>query len=224
VSEPRGDRADAPDDEPASAKPGDDVFSASDLEPSDDDRARSLRANIERVAAALGALAAGAYAGGTVALGAMAAPSVFAVVPSPLAGDAMGAAFARFDRVALGCAALVLLVEIARTVLALGRARTLGARARRVAGLVFAAGVAYAAFVLTPAIRTLHEGGARRGVGEAGATLQAVHDKATSFGKLNVGLAAVLVLLHVLTLPLGRPEGEDLEEVPGPLPPGPRSE
>lgn len=201
--------------------PGEDVFTADDLAPSEDERASRRRASAERALASLGALAAGFLAGGTVALGAAAAPSVFGVVPPPLAGQAMGAAFLRFDKVALGCALALLAVEIGRALVARGRASGLAARVRRLSALVLAAGVSLVAFVFGPTIQSLHAAGARRGEGEAGLALDAAHRKAELFGKLDVSLAILLVFLHVLTLPTPRSGDEGDEESRAPLPPGP---
>ena len=50
-----------------------------------------------------------------MALGACAAPLVFEMTPAPFSGDAMGAAFARFDQIALGAAVVLLGAEVART-------------------------------------------------------------------------------------------------------------
>ena len=84
--------------------------------------ASRLRAGPDlRLAAAVGALAAGVWVGGMVALGACAAPFVFRMTPAPYSGDAMGAAFARFDQIALG-AAVALLGGGGRAHLRFGRA------------------------------------------------------------------------------------------------------
>ena len=94
------------------------TFSESDLEPSDEDRARRRRDVIERAAATVAVLAAGLVVGGMLALGACAAPAVFELAPAPFSGNAMGAAFARFDRVALGASCGLLAAEVIRTYLA----------------------------------------------------------------------------------------------------------
>jgi uncharacterized membrane protein len=194
-------------------------FSAADLEPSDEERRAQLRAHVERGAAVVAVLAAGVWVGGMIALGACAAPMVFRIAPMPYAADAMGAAFARFDHIALGAAVLLLAAEVARTWAAGQRARTRGARVRRLSAIAMAACAAYMGLTLTPRINGLHRGGAMRHVGEAGEELDAIHKRAELVGKAETGLGALLVVLHVMTLPLRRPE--DDEELDEPAPPGP---
>ncbi len=70
---------------------------------------------IDRVAASVAALAAGARVGGIVALGAWRCPVRLPARPGPFSGDAMSAAFARFDQFALGAAVILLGAEVART-------------------------------------------------------------------------------------------------------------
>jgi hypothetical protein len=164
-------------------------------------------------------LAAGVWVGGMVALGACAAPFVFAMTPPPFNGNAMGAAFARFDQIALGAAALVLGAEVARTWAALRRRRTVSARVRRVAAMLMAGAAAYVAVAITPGINTLHHEGVKRGVGDDGARLERLHARAELVGKLDVVLGIALVGLHVFTLPRGRDDEED-DDAPEPLPPG----
>jgi uncharacterized membrane protein len=197
-------------------------FSASDLEPSDDEKRALVRANIDRVAAAVAVLAAGVWVGGMVALGACAAPAVFQLTPAPHSGNAMGVAFARFDKIALGAAVLVLAAEVARTWAAGGRARLVAARVRRLTAFAAAACAAYIGLALTPQINELHLSGAQRGVGPAGEVLEAVHKRAELVGKVETGLGVALVALHVFTLALRRPEEDDDHGYAEPLPPGPR--
>lgn len=198
-------------------------FSASDLEPSDDDKRAVLRAHVDRVAATVAVLAAGVWVGGMVALGACAAPAVFNLTPAPHSGNAMGVAFARFDKIALGAAVFVLAAEVARTWAAGGRARLVAARIRRFTAFIMAGCAVYIGLVLTPQINDLHRNGAQRGVGPAGATLDAVHKRAELVGKLETGLGVALVALHVFTLSFRRPEDEDDDQDSAePLPPGPR--
>jgi hypothetical protein len=188
-------------------------FSASDLEPSPTER----RELAERVAASIAVLAVGVWVGGMVALGACAAPFVFRLTPAPFSGYAMGAAFARFDRIALAAAALLLAAEVVRTWATLGRARTVAARIRRLAAIVMAGAAAYLALSLTPQIGAMHRAGVHRGVGAEGAALDAIHARAELVGKAEVLLGVVLIGLHVLTLPRRR---DDDEPVTAPLPPG----
>lgn len=199
-----------------------DTFTEADLEPSDDERRAARRQAGDRAAACTAVVAAGVLPGGLVALGACAAPFVFRLTPAPWSGHAMGAAFARWDRIALACVGLVLLAEIVRTYLARRRARRPLARVRRVAALLLAGAVAYQGMVVTPAINALHAGGTERGVGEAGARMEAIHDRASVVGRVQAGLAVLVVVLHVLTLSRPRPEDEDDDEADAPLPPGPQ--
>jgi hypothetical protein len=196
-------------------------FSASDLEPSDDEKRAVVRAHVDRVAAAVAVLAAGVWVGGMVALGACAAPFVFELTPAPHSGNAMGAAFARFDQIALGAAVIILAAEVARTWAAGGRARLVWARVRRVTAFVMAGCAVYLGLALTPQINALHRSGALRHEGPAGEVLDAVHKRAELVGKIETGLGVVLVALHVFTLPLRRPE-DDEQDYAEPLPPGPR--
>jgi len=198
------------------------TFSAADLEPSDKERRAGRRALADRLAAIFAAIAAGFVPGGLVALGACAAPFVFRMTPAPMSGDAMGAAFARFDRIALACAGVVLLAEIVRTYVGGARARTPIARVRRFAAVGLAAAIAYGGMFVSPAILELHRSGVSRSVGEAGSRLEAVHERASALGKVEALLAAALVALHIVTLPRGRPEDEDEDDVAAPLAPGPR--
>jgi hypothetical protein len=197
-----------------------DRFSASDLEPSDEERRDERLALVDRLAAAVGALAAGLWVGGMVALGACAAPFVFQMTPAPFSGDAMGAAFARFDQIALGAAVTLLGAEVVRTYASGARARLPAARIRRVLAVVMAACAAYGGLVLSPHILELHHAGARRGVGPLGEELERTHVRAESVGKLELALGATVVLLHVLTVATRRREEDD--DAVAPLPPGPR--
>lgn len=197
---------------------GEERFSASDLEPSPAERRADRRELAERVAASVAVLAAGGWVGGMVALGACAAPFVFRLTPAPFSGYAMGAAFARFDRIALAAAALLLGAEVVRTWATLGRARSVAARVRRLLAITMAGAAAYLALTLTPQIGALHRAGAQRGVGTDGATLDAIHARAELVGKAEVLLGVVVIGLHVFTLP--RRRDDDDEPVIAPLPPG----
>jgi hypothetical protein len=183
-------------------------FSASDLEPSADEKRAILRDRAERGATVVAVLSLGVWIGGMIALGACAAPFVFSRTPKPFSGDAMGAAFARFDAIALGAAVLLLGAEVVRTWAARKRGRVPVARVRRYG-----------------AINEMHRAGIERHVGEEGAKLEAIHKRAEAVGKAEVTLGMALIALHVLTLGAGRredDEDDDLEApTPGPLPPGP---
>ena len=196
-------------------------FTAADLEPSDDDKRAARRALVDRVAASVAVLVTGVWIGGMIALGACAAPFVFEMTPAPMSGYAMGAAFGRFDQIAIGAAVLLLGAEVARTLVAGRRSRTLAARARRLAAVLMALGAVYTGLRITPRITTLHHEGARRGLGEGGAELERIHRSAELIGKAVTLAGVVVITLHVFTLGLKRPE-EDDDDAPAPLPPGPR--
>ncbi|WP_437732933.1 DUF4149 domain-containing protein [Sorangium sp. So ce1335] len=197
-------------------------FSEADLAPGPEERAAARRFLIDRVAASVAALAAGAWAGGMVALGACAAPFVFRLAPAPFSGDAMSAAFARFDQLALGAAVILLGAEVARTWAAGRRGAGRAARVRRVVAMVMAGCAAYVGLALTPRIAALHRDGVQRGEGELGMELERVHRRAELAGRAEVFLGASLVVLHVFTLGARRPDEDDDDEAAAPLPPGPR--
>ncbi len=196
-------------------------FTAADLEPSDDDKRAARRALVDRVAASIAVLSAGVWIGGMIALGACAAPFVFEMTPAPASGYAMGAAFARFDQIAIGAAVTLLGAEVARTLVAGRRSRSLAARVRRLFAVLMALGAVYTGLKITPRILSLHHDGARRGLGEGGAELERIHHHAELIGK-GITLAGVVVIaLHVFTLGAKRAD-EDDEDALAPLAPGPR--
>jgi hypothetical protein len=202
-------------------------FTEADLEPGPEERRAALRTLVDRAAASVAALVAGAWAGGMIALGVCAAPFVFRLTPAPFSGEAMGAAFARFDQLALGAAVVLLGAEVVRTWAAGRRGRTLAARVRRGLAMLMAAAAAYIGLALTPRINELHRNGARRGMGEQGAELDRIHRRAEMLGRAEVLFGATVVVLHVLTLRTRRPEDEDEEgddDASAPLPPGPRGD
>ncbi|MBK8257810.1 MAG: DUF4149 domain-containing protein [Polyangiaceae bacterium] len=201
---------------------GEERFSASDLEPSADEIAARRRGVIDRVAAAVATLGAGTLFGGLFALGFCAAPMVFRMTPAPFSGNAMGAAFARWDRVAVITAGVVLVCEVVRTWAARGRSRQLWPRIRRIAAVVVAICATYIGTSLSPRILELHEAGARRGDGEKGLELDAVHKRAEMFGKIEAVLAVALVGLHIFTLRTRDDEDDEENDAPAPLAPGPR--
>lgn len=196
------------------------TFSESDLEPSPEERSRLRASLIDRVAATIAALAAGLVAGGMIALGACAAPAVFALAPAPFSGNAMGAAFARFDKVAIAASCVALGAEVARTFLTRRERPRLIARVRRLCAIALAGATTYMATSLSPTINDLHAQGARRGEGELGARLEQTHKSAETIGRVEVVLAALLVGLHIFTVRSFHLE-EPEEDAPAPLPPGP---
>lgn len=196
------------------------TFSEADLEPSDDDRRAIRNDRIDRVAAIFAALSVGIVVGGIFALGACAAPFVFQMTPAPYSGDAMGAAFARFDQIAITLSVVLLAAEVVRTFLAQKLRPTPAVRIRRLAGMLFAGCTAYMGLVLSPSINDLHRNGARRNVGPDGERLEAIHQRASAVGKAEAALGLVLVGLHVFAI--GTPRREEDEDAAAPLPPGPR--
>ncbi len=197
-------------------------FSAADLEPSDEEIAAARRSLVDRIAATIAIVAAGVWVGGMVALGACAAPFVFRLTPAPFSGDAMGAAFARFDQIALGAAVVLLGAEVARTWAAGGRGRGIASRARRLVAVIMAACAAYEGLSLTPHILQLHRSGAQRGEGPLGEELDRTHKTAETVGKVESGLGIVLIALHVFTVGARRPDDEE-DDYTAPAPPGPSS-
>ncbi|MBI4950774.1 MAG: DUF4149 domain-containing protein [Myxococcales bacterium] len=198
------------------------TFSAADLEPGPEEKRAARRDVVETVAAAIAVLAAGVWAGGMVALGACAAPFVFELTPYPASGHAMGAAFARFDSIAIGCAVVLLGAELVRSWVARRRRPTLWSRLRRLVAIGMAACAAFIGLRLTPHINELHQAGVRRNVGPEGVELESAHKQAEMLGKIEVGLAPLIVALHLFTLRRRRADDdEDETVVEAPLPPGP---
>lgn len=201
---------------------GEERFTEEDLLPSEDELRARRRGLVDRIAATVAVLCAGTMFGGLLALGACAAPMVFSLAPAPFSGNAMGAAFARWDRFAVGAGVALLVCEIARTWAARGRARKPMARVRRFAAIGAALCAVYIGTSLSPRINQLHADGVHRGEGELGATLDAIHKQAELVGKIEVALAAGLVVLHVLTLRTRDDEDDEDEDAPAPFAPGPR--
>jgi hypothetical protein len=202
-----------------------DTFTEDDLAPGPEERRARIRGIVERVAATVAILAVGLYVGGLVALGACAAPMVFRMTPAPMSGTAMGAAFARFDQIALGAAVVALGCEVARTWAAGRRGLSIAARVRRLFAIGMAASSAYVGLALTPRINELHRAGIERDNSPQGAVLEATHRRAELFGKVGIAFGIGLVALHVFTLRTARPEDDDEfedDDAPAPLPPGPR--
>src|SRR5690606_11640644 len=132
------------------------------------------------------------------------APTVFRNVPAPASADAMTLVFRRFDRVAMGAAAIALVCE--------GALAARGGRVSRldlVRGLAVVLAGALAIAVgahLSPTIEALHRGGAVRGLDEAGLALEQTHRLAEAAGKGQVALlfvALVLLLAKVGARPRG---------------------
>jgi hypothetical protein len=146
-----------------------------------------------------------------IALGACAAPFVFRMTPAPSSGDAMAAAFARFDRISVAGSVVLLAAEVTRTFIARRDPRSLLARLRRLVAIAFAGCTAYLALLITPAIASLHAGGAVRGEGEEGQRLDAIHKRAELVGKIELGLGVAIIGMHVFTLRQRRDDDDDFE-------------
>ncbi len=202
------------DDAPA---PGEDVFSEDDLAPSDYDKKAARRQRIDRGATTIAVIALGLWAGGMLALGACAAPMVFRMTPYPYSGQAMGAAFGRFDGIAIGCGVVVLGCEMVRTWLARHQQGWL-LRIRRYLAILLAGAAVYSAMLLTPQIMKMHNDGVRRRIGPDGEELERVHKNAELIGKITMPGAMFLMGLHVFTV-RGSEEDDEAYAV-APLPPG----
>ena len=186
-------------DDPA---PGEDVFTDGDLAPASWEVRGRRRFKMERIAAIVAAIMLGVWMGGMLALGAVAAPMVFEFTPYPFSGRAMGAAFQRFDTIAILCSVILLGCEVGRTILTMKTpaARAWLPRLRRYGAIVMALGAVYSGVRLSPGIMELHEQGARRNIGPEGEMLEQLHQQAELIGKIMLPLAVVLIALHILTL------------------------
>ncbi|MFO0668705.1 MAG: DUF4149 domain-containing protein [Polyangiaceae bacterium] len=151
----------------------------------------------ERVLGALSGLAVAVWLGGLVVLGAVVAPTVFHNVPAPHAADAMTLVFRRFDRIALAAAGVSIVAEAFRA----RRGPTI------VLLLVAAALAAVEAIHFSPAIEALHRGGAIRGLGVAGAELDAIHRWAERLAKAEVLTLVAFVVARVNSVARGPSNG-----------------
>ena len=158
-----------------------------------------MKRALERLLEAVSLLALSVWLGGFATLGAIVAPLVFGIVPAPASADAMTAVFRRFDVVAIGCAVVALLVEVAH---ALVRDQLLRRDVVR-AALVIAAGAlsVIEATVISPHIDRLHRSGAIRGLGAAGLELDKIHHTAELLAKVELSLLLVVLALHAFRTP-----------------------
>jgi len=163
-----------------------------------------------RVTSSVALLALTVWIGGLITLGAVVAPVVFASAPHAIAADAMTHVFARFDKVAMAAAAIVLATEAVRARVS-GR---LGAAdiARALVTVALAGCAVAEGLWITPKITDLHASGAMRGVGEAGASLDAAHALAEQLGKGSALLAVLLIALHVATIGRTREAAVDIAD------------
>ena len=200
--------------------PGEDVFGADDLAPPEWEVRAGRRMLADKVATTVAVTALGLWLGGLVALGVCAAPMVFRLTPYPFSGNAMGAAFQRFDTIAIGCGVIALGCEVVRTLLRWGERPRIAPRVRRYVAIAMALGAVYTGVRLTPSILALHRDGVRRNVGSEGAELQRLHAQAELIGKVNAPLAVLLIGLHVFTLRSGADEEDDAVAPAAPGPAG----
>lgn len=153
---------------------------------------------VAKASASIAVLAAALWLGGTLALGAVTAPVIFGSLPAPSSGDVMTIIFRRFDKVAMGCAAIVLLAEVLR---AAARERIARLDFGRVGMALIATGLlAWQALVLSPRIEALHRAGAVRGSGSLGVELEAVHRLTESEARVQLFCVAALVVLHIVAV------------------------
>jgi uncharacterized membrane protein len=142
-------------------------------------------------------LAIALWIGGMVALGAIAAPVVFGTVPAPTSADAMTIVFRRFDKLAIACVVIVLVVEAA---LALTAKVTRVDVARGLLAAIACICVIVVGVFVSPRIEALHHGGAIRGLGPEGLELESFHRLAERLGTVELVIAALLVGLHVFAI------------------------
>ena len=161
-------------------------------------------------------LAVGFWAGGLITLGAVVAPIVFRVVKAPASADAMTLVFGRFDAVAITCAAVALIAEVA---FAVRGGRVTRADVARGSSLVIATGIAIAIAVsISPGIAGLHRSGAVRGVGDAGLALERMHRLAETLAKSELLFLGVVFVLAVAKV--GRAAGPGTMPAPHDREPG----
>lgn len=145
-------------------------------------------------------MAGGVWLGGLIVLGAIVAPTVFRNVPAPFSADAMTLVFQKFDRIAIGCAAMLLLTEAARLAtpstspIDSERARSRSRYASALGWFCLLAAAALAiveGVLISPAVAALHRAGAVRYVGPDGERLEMFHRWAERDGKAQLALLVV---------------------------------
>ncbi len=138
------------------------------------------------------------WIGGIFVLGAVVAPTVFHGAPPDVAADVMTAVFRKYDRIAVLCAAALLVGEALRAV-GLGAAASRSAEVVRYLLCVVLVGMTlYTAFVLSPRIDAMHRAGVVAGIGEAGARFARAHNLAEWLGKAVVLFGAAVAVLAAL--------------------------
>lgn len=209
------------DDTPSRPEPGADTFTDEDLEPGPAEHRGPWRNRADGLAAMVAVGAAGLWAGGEVALSLSVRPALGTSLPASMADAALSAAHNGFAGVAIGCAAVLLGCEVARTIVGLRRSRRPAARIRRMTTLLLGALAAYIALILAPGITHLRSAGVGRTSGEAGAELDRLEQRAELVRHTTVPLGALLISLHIATLRLRRTDDDEPEAPVGPRPPGP---
>lgn len=151
-----------------------------------------------RACATAGILAAALWFGGLSALGAVVAPII-----APNYPDAMTVLFRRFDKVAMTCAAIVLVTEAIRVVL---KERVAMLEAARIGAAAIAGGLAvWVGMVLSPKIEALHQAGGTRAGGDLAAEFHSVHVLAETLAKIELALVVLVIALHVFGLRPAKP-------------------
>ena len=141
-------------------------------------------------------LAVALWLGGILALGAFAAPEVFGQLPRETAGSVMGTIFAKFDRLVLVVAGVLVFAEAVR-VLTEGVPGRLGLARLIMAGALVALALTSALW-LGPSINEMFENGIRRGVGDAGAEMDRLHHLAELLGKVAFLCATAWLTLGII--------------------------
>jgi hypothetical protein len=208
-----------------SSEAGSEVFGPDDLEPAVWEKKAAKQAGRDKVLTIVACCALGTWGGGMTALGVCAAPMVFRLAPAPFNGYAMGAAFERFDAIAVACALCVLACEAGRTLVSWGGPQRKLDRVRRYAAILLALAAVFSATALSPRINAMYRAGVRRGIEPGGAALEKLHKQAEAVSKGVVPMAFFLLGLHILTLRSRHDfELEAAEQDLGPAAPGPKNE
>lgn len=148
------------------------------------------------VAEVVATLCVALWLGGMLALGAFAAPEVFGQLERDVAGSVMGTIFAKFDRMVLVLACVLIAAEGVRVFIDGARGKLALAR---LASMVLLIGLALtSALWLGPSINELFAQGVRRGVDEAGADMERLHNLATTLGKVAMVFATAWIALGIV--------------------------
>ncbi len=132
------------------------------------------------------------WLGGIFVLGAIVAPTVFREVPAPASADAMTHVFVSFDRLAMSAAAVVAVAEVVRMRLSDAGPNRLDAARLAAAALAGVCAIVQGLW-LSPAIVSLHQGGAIRGLGDLGQELDRVHAWSERCGKAEAVFVAIVI-------------------------------